>query len=423
MTSSETDANLTAKGPQAIQALPHGSAVMADALNKQAVFLPKAGDLVKGKILSISKDGAVVDIDGRHTGLVRGRELVDESGEHSQLAVGDIMEATVVEMENEQGLLELSLRQAGHRKAWDGLQKVMENAEPVEAKIIDANKGGLLVKIGNIEGFLPVSQLTSEHYPRVEGGDRGRILERLRAYIGQIFKVKVITVKESEEKLIVSERQAWEREQNALLSQYKVGDEVEGIITGVVDFGAFVEFGDNLEGLAHISELAWQRIDDPRAFLKVGENIRAKIISVEGGRVSLSIKQLTPDPWQKVGELYKIGQIVSGQVAKISPYGAFVELPANIHGLAHISELLANKEAAATGNGLKVGEYYEFKIISLEPAAHRLGLALVSKEEDASGASAEQSTAEPSAGEETKIDIGIQAEEKPTAQSTNQLIN
>lgn len=377
MTSSETGTNPAAKGPQAITALPHASAAMADALNKQTVSLPKAGDLVKGKILSISKNGAVVDIDGRLTGLVRGRELVDESGEHSQLAVNDVVEATVLEMENEQGLLELSLRQAGHRKAWDGLQKVMENAEPVDAKIIDANKGGLLVKIGNIEGFLPVSQLTSEHYPRVEGGDRGRILERLRAYIGQAFKVKVITVKESEEKLIVSERQAWEREQNALLSQYRVGSEIDGIVTGVVDFGAFVEFGENLEGLVHISELAWQRIDDPRAFLKVGKKIRAKIISVEGGRVSLSIKQLTPDPWQKVGELYKIGQIVSGQVTKISPYGAFVELPANIHGLAHISELSGNKEAPSTGNGLKVGEYYEFKIISLEPAAHRLGLALV----------------------------------------------
>lgn len=357
--------------------LAHGSAAMAEALGKQSPNLPKTGDLVKGKILSISKSGVVIDIDGRHTGLVRGRELVDESGEHSKLATGDEVEATVLEMENEQGLLELSLRQAGHRKAWDSLQKFLETGTPVDAKIIDANKGGLLVRLGNIEGFLPVSQLTSEHYPRVDGGDRGRILERLRAYVGQTFKVKVITVKESEDKLIVSEKQAWEREQGEMLARYPVGTEVEGVVTGVVDFGAFVEFGEKLEGLVHISELAWQRIDDPREIIKAGDKIRAKVISVEGGRVSLSIKQLTADPWQKVGELYKIGQTVSGQITKLSPYGAFVELGGGIHGLAHISELGGDKMREKGKNLFKVGASHDFKIISLEPAAHRLGLALV----------------------------------------------
>lgn len=368
------------KGAQAMAVLAHGSAAMADILGKQALLLPKAGDLVKGRILSISKNGMVINIDGRHTGLVRGRELVDESGEHSKLALGDEVEATVLELENEQGLLELSLRQAGHRKAWDSLQKFLETGQAVEAKIIDANKGGLLVRLGNIEGFLPVSQLTSEHYPRVDGGDRGRILERLRAYIGQTFKVKVITVKESEDKLIVSEKQAWEREQGELLARYPVGTEVEGLITGVVDFGAFVEFGEKLEGLVHISELAWQRIDDPREIIKAGDKIRAKVISVEGGRVSLSIKQLTADPWQKVGELYKIGQIVSGQITKLSPYGAFVELGGGIHGLAHISELGGDKTRDKARDIFKTGERRDFKIISLEPAAHRLGLALVGQD-------------------------------------------
>lgn len=364
------------KGPNIITALPHGSAVMADILEKnENLGMPRIGDLVTGKILSISKNGVVVDINGRLTGLVRGRELDDESGQYSKLAIGENAEATILDLENEQGMLELSFRQAGHRKAWDYLQKVLETGETVDAKIIDANKGGLMVKVGNVEGFLPVSQLMTEHYPRVEGGDRNRILDRLKTYINQIFKVKVITLKEQEEKLIVSEKQAWEREQNELLSNYKVGSEIEGVVTGVVDFGAFIEFGDGLEGLVHISELAWQRIDNPSDIVKVGDKIKAKIISIDDGRVSLSIKQMIADPWKDVATKYKVGQIVSGKVLKLSPYGAFVELDKDIHGLAHISELAGKNEQPAAVV-LKPGQVHDFKIISLEPGAHRLGLAL-----------------------------------------------
>ncbi len=364
------------RGPSLVTVLSHASPEMTAALQGSEAFaMPRAGDLISGTVLSISKNGVVLDMAGRLTGLVRGKELDDESGEYSKLALGDTVEATVVELENEQGMLELSFRQAGHRKAWDYLQKLFEANEIVPAKVIDANKGGLLVKVGNVEGFLPVSQLNTEHYPRVDGGDRNRILDRLKTYAGQIFQVKIITIKEQEEKLIVSEKQAWEREQNVLLARYKVGDEIEGKVTGVVDFGAFVEFGDGLEGLVHISELAWQRIENPSDIVKVGDKIRAKIITIDDGRVSLSIKQLKADPWKDVAQKYRVGQVISGKILKLSPYGAFVELDPDIHGLAHVSEL-SRHNIQNPGSVLKAGETAEFKIISLEPGAHRLGLTL-----------------------------------------------
>jgi len=379
---SEEEVQSSNKGHNAIIKLEHASEEMTRALNKQgASVLPRLGDLVKGTVLNISKNGIVVDLNGFSTGLVRGKELDDESGEYSRLSLGDEVEATVLDIENEQGMLELSFRQAGHRKAWDYLQKILEKNEVVEAKVIDANKGGLLVKVGNVEGFLPVSQLTVEHYPRVEGGDKNRILDRLKAYANKMFRVKIITVKEKEEKLIVSEKAAWEREQNAMLSQYEVGGVVEGRVTGVVDFGAFVEFGDGLEGLVHISELAWQRIDDPKDIVKVGDRVKAKIISLEDNRVSLSLKKMVDDPWKNVQDKYKVGQEVEGKVIKINPYGAFIELDDNIHGLAHVSELGGEGRDAKISDVLKPGEVKMFKILSLEPGAHRLGLGLPGGEE------------------------------------------
>ena len=391
--SSETKEEKTkTKGPHVIIPFEHGSDEMTKALEGSSFAMPKEGDLVKGEVVSIGRFGVVMDLGGKLTGLVRGKELDDESGEYSKLKIGDTCEATVVDIENEQGMLELSLRQAGHRKAWDYLQELLDKKETVQAKIIDANKGGLIVKVGNVEGFLPVSQLTVEHYPRVEGGDKNRILERLKSYSGESFSVKVMTVKEQDAKLIVSERMAWEEEQGKVLSKYEIGSEVEGRVTGVVDFGAFVEFGEGLEGLVHISELAWQRIDDPHDIVKVGDNVKAKVIAIENGRVSLSMKQLVGDPWRDVAKKYKVGDEVEGKVLKISPYGAFVELDNDIHGLAHVSEL--SKSGNSPSEVLKTNETYKFKILSLEPAAHRLGLGLTGGKSEQRTADSEQKTAE-----------------------------
>lgn len=351
--------------------------------------IPKVGDIITGKVLSVSKNEVHLDIDGLTTGVIRGREIVDESGDSADLKVGDEASATVVELENESGQMELSFRTAGHRKAWDNLVKLRDEGAVVDAVIADANRGGLMVRVSRIEGFLPVSQLTTEHYPRVEGGDKQRILELLAKYIGQTFKVKVIDINEREGKLIVSEKAAWEVEQRTLLNKYHAGDVVTGQVTGVVDFGAFMEFDRGLEGLIHISELAWQRIEHPRDFVKVGQELQAKIIGIEGTKVSLSLKKLTGDPWEKAVEKYHVGQIVRGKVVRLNSFGAFVELDPDIQGLCHISEL-AHKMLNHPSEAVKEAGEYTFKILSIEPAEHRLGLSKKALEEPPAAAGARQ---------------------------------
>ena len=387
--------NTVTPSPVDVQASPMGE-LLAQA-NAQPK-LPKVGDLIEGRIISLSKSEVHLDLEGITTGVVRGRELFDESGDSANLKVGDLAQATVMELENETGEMELSFRSAGHRKAWTELQRLFEQKLAIDAPITEANRGGLMVKVGRVEGFLPVSQLTTEHYPRVEGGEKNKILEKLQSYIGQSFKVKLIDLDEVEEKLIVSEKAAWEEQHRERIAQYQVGQIVTGRVTGVVDFGAFVEFDDGLEGLVHISELAWQRIDDPHDLLKVGDAVEAKIIGIEGNKVSLSIKQLSEDPWRKAIEKYRVGQTVTGRVTKLNPFGAFVELDPAIHGLAHISEL-SDRSVSHASELLKVGDLHEFKILSIEPRSHRLGLSVKALKDAPADALAAKPTEAPGAAE------------------------
>jgi small subunit ribosomal protein S1 len=339
------------------------------------IQLPKVGDLIEGVIVSIGKNEVILDYKGIASGLIRGKEIHDESDVSSNFKVGDTAKATVLEMDNEKGYMELSFRYAGHQQAWENLEELMRDEEVVKAKVMDANKGGLMVKVGNVLGFLPVSQLTTKYYPRVEGGDKGKILGHLKSFISEEFNVAIIDVDEKDSKLIVSQKAALADDQKKTLSEYKVGKKIEGKITGVAGFGAFVEFGDNLEGLVHISELAWQRIDNPNDVVKVGDRVKAEIISVEGGRISLSMKRLIKDPWAIIAEKYKVGDQVKGKVLKINPFGAFVELDKDIHGLAHISELTSHI-INSPEDVVTVGEEYTFVIINLDTNKHRLGLSL-----------------------------------------------
>lgn len=250
----------------------------------------------------------------------------------------------------------------------------MESKEIVSTKILAANKGGLMIELNNVTGFLPVSQLSLEHYPRVEDGDKNKILSILNSYVGTNFNVQVITADMNDEKLIVSEKAVHEEEMHSKMSELKIADVITGQITGVVDFGVFVKFGE-LEGLVHISELAWQRIENPKDLFKVGDTVKAKIIAIEKGRVSLSIKQLQNDPWAEAVKKYQIGQVVKGTISKIMPFGVFVELDKDIQGLAHLIEL-SHDTVKQAEDVVKIGQEHEFKVISIEPAEHRLGLSI-----------------------------------------------
>lgn len=346
-------------------------ALLNDEKNAGLLRFPAVGETVKGAVISVGRNEVRIDLNGLAVGLVRGPEL----DPNLHLTPGDEVEATVVELDNEFGELELSLKGADRKKAWERLRELMGTGNPLTVKVLEANKGGLIVRLEGVAGFLPVSQLSPENYPRVAGGEKHKILEKLKALVGQNLEVKPIDVNEDAEKLIVSEKAVWETKQQSVLANYKVGDTVSGAVTAVTDFGAFVRFDENLEGLVHISEIAWQRIEHPRDVLKVGDTVRAEIINIEGSKIFLSMKRLIEDPWKSVGERFKTGQVVKGRVLKINPFGLFVELDPDIHGLAHISEL-SSKPVKDVNEIARVGDEFDFKIVSIDPENHRLGLSL-----------------------------------------------
>ncbi len=347
----------------------------AQLLEKDTTKIPQVGDIVKGVVVAASKAEVKLDIDGVLMGIVRGPELYNEVEEFANLKPGDEIEAAVIDAENENGELELSFRLVGQEKAWKKLHQALKDKTTVKVKIVDANKGGLLSRYCQIDGFLPVSQLAPENYPRISGGDKSKILEKLKSFVGQEFEVTVITLSEADNKIIFSEKDVWNKKQKPALDKYKVGMAVEGRITAITNFGVFVSFGENIEGLIHISELAWQRIDSPSEMYKVGDKIKAEIISVDGAKVFLSAKKLLRDPWMEASAKYQIGQIVSGTILKVNPFGLFVKLDEEIHGLAHVSQLNLDSKDKIT-DLFQPNEVKDFEIVSISPSEHRLGLKL-----------------------------------------------
>lgn len=345
-------------------------------LDKDSLKIPMAGDIVKGTVITASKAEVKLDIDGVLIGVIRGPELYAEDPEYADLKPGDEIEATIIEEENENGELELSFRSTGQEKAWINLEEAYKDKKTIKVKIAEANKGGLLAKYKQIAGFLPVSQLAPENYPRVSGGDRSKILEKLKTFIGREFEVQVITLDEKENKIIFSEKNLWSEKQKDVISKYKIGTKVEGKITAVTDFGVFINFGENMEGLIHISELAWQRIDRPSDLYKTGDKIKAEVINLDGSKIFLSAKKLMKDPWEKAAKKYEVGKTFAGEILKVNPFGLFVKLDADIHGLAHISQL-GLTAGQKIDELFKTGDKADFVAMSVEPKEHRLGLKLV----------------------------------------------
>ncbi len=351
---------------------------MDELLKQDGADVPQEGDVIKGKVTSVSRNEVIVDLGTFGTGVVRGKEWFDVMDMYVDLEPGDTIEASITDLENEDNQVDLSMKQAGMEKAWDEIKRYKDEGEAIKVFVQEANKGGLIANVRGVQAFLPVSQLNSEHYPRVDGGDKNLILDKLKRLSNKELTVKVLDFDIEEEKLIISEKEAEAEQKAASISKYKVGQVIEGEVTGVVDFGAFVRFGaEDLEGLVHISELAWKRIDHPRDVLKVNDKIEVKIISIDGTRISLSLKALQDDPWVKAVKEYEVGQVVEGAVTKVTPFGAFIQLDKDIHGLAHVSEL--SKEGQTPTDLMRVGEKKKFKILSIEPDEHRLGLSLDTK--------------------------------------------
>ncbi len=332
------------------------------------------GQEIEGKVIEKGQSVIYLDLSPWGTGVIYKGEMKSLAQDVKKIKVNDIIKAKVIALENEDGFIELSLKEIKNQKAWEALKEKFKNKEEITALVIAANKGGLMLEVEGIKGFLPASQLSIEHYPRVEDGQEDKIMRKLQKLVGETLNVRIIDIDESQQKLILSEKAAQEEELKNILSHYKVGDIVEGEITGVVSFGAFVKFGEGLEGLVHISELGWKLIDQPKDIVKVGDKVKAKIIDISGTQVSLSIKALQENPWLKATEKYKIGENYKGVVTKLNPFGAFVYLDKDIHGLAHISQFGSQEKMEKM---LKIGQEYLFKITSLKPESHRMSLKLI----------------------------------------------
>ncbi|KKQ88147.1 MAG: RNA binding S1 domain protein, partial [Berkelbacteria bacterium GW2011_GWA2_38_9] len=279
------------------------------------------------------------------------------------------------------------LRRADQERLNDDLKAKFQEGKTVDVIVKEANKGGLLIDIGDYQGFLPVSQLASRHYPKVDGGDPDKIFSRLKDLMGETLEVKIINFDSNAKKLIFSEKAAGDREQEEKLSQIKEGETVEGTVTGIVDFGIFVKIGEGkseIEGLVHISEIAWGRVTNLTELYKVGDKIKVLIVSTDENRVSLSVKRLQNDPWRTAAKKYKISDTMNGEVTKITDYGLFVRIDNEIDGLVHLSEMMAEKaeKIEDISEKFEIGKKYNFRIISFDPDAHRLGLSLKSEDDD-----------------------------------------
>lgn len=335
---------------------------------------PREGDIVEGPIIAREGDEVYIDLGRSGTGIIYGREYYESQHKLKDKKKGDIVSAKIVELENEDGLRELSLSEAGRETSWQKLMRMKEERDLVSVKIIDANRGGLLVEKEGMEGFMPVSQLAPAHYPRVEGGDKEKILRELQQFIGQTMEVRILDADPKQNKFIVSEKAGGEESIKKALEKYKVQDVVTGEITGVVDFGAFIRLDPLIEGLIHISELDWQLVHDPRDILKVGDKVQAKIVDITSdGRISLSIKALKEDPWKDIAKRYKQGSTLKGKVVSLNAYGALVRLEDGIQGLVHISGFASQEDMQEK---LREGNEYEFEISQISPEERRVALKL-----------------------------------------------
>lgn len=319
--------------------------------------------------MSVRKHEVWVDLGPSGVGVIFRREV----GQNS-ISEGDSITASVVDPELDEGYALLSMKRAAKDRGWGELQRLFEEQEIVEVSPYDANRGGLLIEMEGIRGFLPVSQLAAEHYPRVSDADKDEILTKLNALINKTLRVRILDVSRKDNKLIFSEKEAVRDDMQSRLTKLKVGDVVEGVVTGVIDFGAFVNV-DGIEGLVHISEISWERVEDPRKYIKIGENIKAKIIAIDKDRLSLSIKQMSDDPWMAEVKKFKKGTVVEGKITRITPFGAFVQLSPSVEALVHVSEM-SDDESIDPEQLFKLNETKKFKVLEIDTENRKIALSL-----------------------------------------------
>jgi small subunit ribosomal protein S1 len=343
-----------------------------ESVYESSVNRPQPGKIVEGEVVAVDTISVYVDLPPHSTGIIFGREFINARNIIRNISVGDSISAKVVESENDDGYVELSLKEARQAIVWAKAEKAKESGEVFKLTVTDANKGGLLLAWEGIRGFLPASQLKPEHYPRVEGGDKEKILGELKDLIGDQLSVAIITADPKEKKLIFSEKTSTDKDKSEIVDSHEVGEIVEGSITGIVEFGIFVKIEEGLEGLVHISELDWGLVEDPNDLFEVGEKVTAKIIEKEGEKISLSIKELKENPWVTAADKYETDQEIEGVIIKFNEHGALAAIEEGVAGLVHVSEFESMEELRDT---LELGKTYKLRIKLFEPRDQRMALA------------------------------------------------
>ena len=332
----------------------------------------KEGQIVEGVVSAVGRARVYIDILPHGTGIIYGREYMNARDILRKVSPGDTIASKVVMAENEDGYIELSLKEARQALIWSDAEEAVKKGTVMSLEIKDANKGGLIIEWQGIQGFLPASQLSSENYPRVSDGDKDKILTALNDLVGKHLSVVMITADQKEHKLIFSEKSLHEKEEKGeKMTRYEVGSVVKGEVTGAVDFGVFVKLEPGLEGLVHISEIDWGLVEDTKTMFKVGDMVDVKVIEVKDDKISLSIKQLRENPWQSAGKKFEKGQIVDAVVIKYNKHGALASIEEGVAGLVHVSEFETEEKLKA---GLSLGSVYKFKITLFEPNDQKMTL-------------------------------------------------
>ena len=332
----------------------------------------KEGQIVEGVVSAVGRARVYIDIHPHGTGIIYGREYMNARDILRKVSPGDTIASKVVMPENEDGYIELSLKEARQALIWSDAEDAVKRGTVMSLLVKEANKGGLIIEWQGIQGFLPASQLSSENYPRVSDGDKDKILTALNDLIGKHLSVVMITADQKEHKLIFSEKSLHEKEEKGeKMTKYEVGSIVKGEVTGAVDFGVFVKLEPGLEGLVHISEIDWGLVEDTKSMFKVGDAVDVKVIEVKDDKISLSIKQLRENPWQAAAKKYAKGQIVDAVVIKYNKHGALASIEEGVAGLVHVSEFEAEDKLKTA---LSLGGVYKFKITLFEPNDQKMTL-------------------------------------------------
>lgn len=342
------------------------------------VDMPQAGEIRTGIIAGISPSQVLVSIGAKSEGVISGRELEQLSAsEREALQVGAEIPVYVINPEDENGNVVLSVRRAQEQISWENVEKMLEEDRAYDSKIVGFNKGGLIAMVGGLRGFVPSSQISGSRRAQSTGDTPE---QRWQKMIGQPITVRIIEVDRERRRLILSERAASSESRQSIkervIDELEVGKVYNGRVTSLSDFGAFVNV-NGADGLVHLSELSWERVQHPREVLEVGQEVKVKVINIdrEKKRIGLSLRALADDPWKSRVEKFSVGQLVEGVITRLTKFGAFARLEGDIEGLIHISEM-ADHRIEHPREVLKEGEVRTLRIVRIDPEQHRIGLSL-----------------------------------------------